>query len=255
MLGAYEIVSPLGSGGMGEMYRARDRKLGREVAIKVLPEAVERDADRIARFEREAKVLALLNHSHIAALYGMDLAGDRHFLIMELVEGETLADRIRRPEGLRLPGEGSGRPSGLPIDEALRIAIRIADALEAAHEKGIIHRDFKPANVKISRARAVHPVWSRDGRELVSQPQGGQQFAVHTITTRSSFAFSASVPVPRGGAVGLGPALQRNYDVMPDGRILGVIPSGQTQAAGPTTQQIQVVLNWFEELKARVPTP
>jgi serine/threonine-protein kinase len=135
-LGAYEIQSPLGSGGMGEVYRARDRKLGRAVAIKVLPEAVERDPDRIARFEREARVLALLNHPHIAALYGMERSGDRHFLIMELVDGETLADRLRR--------------GALPVEEALRIAIQIADALEAAHEKGIIHRDLKPANIKIS---------------------------------------------------------------------------------------------------------
>jgi serine/threonine protein kinase len=109
-LGAYEIVSLLGSGGMGEVYRARDRKLGREVAIKVLPEAVERDPDRIARFEREARVLALLNHPHIAALYGMELSGDRHFLIMELVEGETLADRLRR--------------GPMPVEDALRIASR-----------------------------------------------------------------------------------------------------------------------------------
>jgi serine/threonine protein kinase len=99
-LGAYEIQSPLGSGGMGEVYRARDRKLGREVAIKVLPEAVEREPDRIARLEREARVLALLNHPHIAALYGMELAGDRHFLIMELVEGERDGrELVSQPQG------------------------------------------------------------------------------------------------------------------------------------------------------------
>src|SRR5262245_11592873 len=135
-LGAYEVVSPLGAGGMGEVYRARDAKLGREVAVKILPEPFAFDPDRVARFEREAKVLAALNHPHIAALHGMEIARNRHFLIIELVEGETLADRLRR--------------GALPVDEALRIAIQIADALEAAHEKGIIHRDLKPANVKIS---------------------------------------------------------------------------------------------------------
>ena len=121
-LGVYEIASLLGSGGMGEVYRARDMKLGRGVAIKVLPEAFALDHDRISRFEREAKVLASLNHPHIAALHGMEVAGGQHFLIMELVEGETLADRLTR--------------GPVPVEDALRIAIQIADALEAAHKKG-----------------------------------------------------------------------------------------------------------------------
>jgi serine/threonine-protein kinase len=142
--GAYEIVSPLGAGGMGEVYRARDTKLGREVAVKVLPEALAGDPDRVQRFEREAKVLASLNHPHIAQLYGMEqsAAGDggaaRHFLVMELVEGETLHDRLQR--------------GALPVEEALAIAIQIADALETAHEQGIVHRDLKPANVKLRGA-------------------------------------------------------------------------------------------------------
>ena len=135
-LGAYEVLSALGAGGMGEVYRARDTKLGREVAIKVLPEAWAFDADRAARFEREAQVLASLNHPHIAALYGMEESGGRHFLVMELVEGETLAERLAR--------------GALPVNAALEIAHQIAEALEAAHEKGITHRDLKPANVKIT---------------------------------------------------------------------------------------------------------
>src|SRR3989442_417442 len=135
-LGLYEVVSPLGAGGMGEVYRARDTKLGRAVAVKVLPDALAADADRVARFEREAKALAALNHPHIAALYGMDEADGRHFLVMELVEGETLAERL-----LRGP---------MPVGEALKTATQIAEALEAAHEKGIVHRDLKPANVKIT---------------------------------------------------------------------------------------------------------
>ena len=135
-LGLYEIVSLLGSGGMGEVYRAHDTRLGRQVAVKVLPEIFAADPERIARLEREAKVLASLNHPHIAALYGLDQSGDRHFLVMELVEGETLADRIRR--------------GPLPVEEALKLALGIADALEAAHEKAIVHRDLKPANVKIA---------------------------------------------------------------------------------------------------------
>jgi serine/threonine protein kinase len=133
-LGPYEIVGPLGSGGMGEVYRARDTKLGREVAIKVLPPAVAQDAERLARFRREAQVLAALNHPNIAAIYGLEDVGDTPFLVMELVEGEDLAERLKR-----------GR---IPLDDALRIARQIAEALEEAHGKGIVHRDLKPANVK-----------------------------------------------------------------------------------------------------------
>ncbi len=135
-LGPYEILSPLGAGGMGEVYRARDAKLNREVAIKVLPEAVAEDAERLARFQREAQVLASLNHPHIAAIYGLEKAGNVEALVLELVEGETLAERIAA--------------GPIPLDEALPIARQIADALEAAHEKGIVHRDLKPANVKIT---------------------------------------------------------------------------------------------------------
>jgi len=135
-LGVYEIVAPLGAGGMGEVYRAKDTKLGRFVALKILPDLVQLDPDRVSRFEREAKALAALNHPHVASLHGMEEADGRHFLIMELVEGETVADRLRR--------------GPIPLQEAPAIAIQIAEALEAAHEKGIIHRDLKPANIKIT---------------------------------------------------------------------------------------------------------
>ena len=135
-LGAYEVVSPLGAGGMGEVYLARDTKLGRRVALKVLPDLFVQDADRVARFEREAKMLAALNHPHIAALHGMDQAAGRHFLVMELIEGETLAEHLHR--------------GPMPANEALIVARQIAEALEAAHEKGVIHRDLKPANVKLT---------------------------------------------------------------------------------------------------------
>jgi hypothetical protein len=134
-LGAYEVVSLLGEGGMGEVYRARDTKLGRDVALKILPEAFTLDGDRIARFRREAQVLASLNHPNIAAIYGFEDSGSTHALVLELVEGPTLADRIAK--------------GPLPLDEALPIAKQIAEALEAAHEQGIIHRDLKPANIKV----------------------------------------------------------------------------------------------------------
>src|SRR6516225_3471483 len=132
-LGVYEIGSPLGAGGMGEVYRARDTKLNRAVALKILPESVVHDPDRVARFRREAQVLAALNHPHIAQIYGLEEANGTQFLVLELVDGESLAERIKR--------------GPIPLDEALAIAKQIAEGLEAAHEKGIIHRDLKPANV------------------------------------------------------------------------------------------------------------
>src|SRR5215470_5357579 len=135
-LGHYEITTHLGSGGMGDVYQATDTKLGRKVAIKFLPEAFSHDAERLARFQREARVLASLNHSNIAAIHGLEEIDKRHFLVMELVPGETLADRIKR--------------GAICIEETLPIAKQIAEALEEAHEKGIIHRDLKPANIKVT---------------------------------------------------------------------------------------------------------
>ena len=140
-IGAFEVVGSLGAGGMGEVYRARDRRLDRDVAIKVMPEALAGDPERIARFEREAKTLASLNHPHIAAIYGLEESQGGRALVMELVEGPTLAEHLAAR-----PLSGS---RGLPLDEALPIARQIADALEAAHEQGIIHRDLKPANIKV----------------------------------------------------------------------------------------------------------
>ena len=135
-IGGYEIISPLGVGGMGEVYRARDTQLRREVAVKVLPEAVSHDGDRLARFQREAELLAALNHPNIAAIYGLEKSDLGTAIILELVDGDTLAEVIAR--------------GPLPIADALPIARAIADALEAAHDKGIVHRDLKPANIKIT---------------------------------------------------------------------------------------------------------
>ncbi len=135
-LGHYQVASRIGKGGMGEVYQAKDQKLGRDVAIKVLPEEFARDADRVARFQREAKLLASLNHPNIAAIYGLEESGGTNFLVLELVEGETLADRIKR--------------GPVPVEEALKLALQIVEALEAAHEKGVIHRDLKPANIKVT---------------------------------------------------------------------------------------------------------
>src|SRR5262245_48503098 len=134
-LGPYEILSLLGAGGMGEVYRARHRKLERDVAIKILPEALAADPDRIARFEREAKTLAALNHPGIAHIHGLEESDGIRALVLELVDGPTIADRIAQ--------------GPIPLDETLAIVRQIAEALEAAHEQGIVHRDLKPANVKM----------------------------------------------------------------------------------------------------------
>ena len=166
-LGPYEVGAPLGAGGMGEVYRAHDGKLGRDVAIKVLPESVAQDPERLARFEREARVLAALNHPGVAAIYGMEESTPVKALVLELVEGPTLQDRIE---------EGP-----IPVEEALDIARQIADALDAAHERGIVHRDLKPANVKLDPggkvkvldfglAKALDPAASGSSPDMTHSP-------------------------------------------------------------------------------------
>ena len=166
-LGPYDIVAPLGAGGMGEVYRGRDTRLNRDVALKVLPEAFSQDAERLTRFRREAHVLASLNHPHIGSIYGLEESGAVPCLVLELVDGETLADRLKR--------------GALPIDEAIRFATQLADALGAAHESGIIHRDLKPANIALTPddqvkvldfglARAIDPPVSQSSSPPTPKP-------------------------------------------------------------------------------------
>ena len=140
-LGPYQIIGPLGAGGMGEVYRAKDTRLGRDVAIKALPDEFSRDPERLARFEREARLMASLQHANIAGIYGLEVVEDHRYLVLEYVEGETLAARVRR--------------GAIPVDETIDIARAIAAALEAAHESGIVHRDLKPGNVMLTAAGEV----------------------------------------------------------------------------------------------------
>ena len=177
-LGAYQIVSAIGAGGMGEVYRGRDTKLDRDVAIKVLPETFASDPERIVRFQREAKTLASLNHPHIGAIYGLEESNGIRALVLELVEGPTLADRIAQ--------------GPIPLDEALPIAKQIAEALEAAHEQGIIHRDLKPANIKLKS----------DG--TVKVLDFGLAKAVEGSSTRVDLSASPTITSPAmtmGGAI------------------------------------------------------
>jgi serine/threonine-protein kinase len=175
---------------MGEVYRARDTKLNRDVALKILPDSVAHDADRIARFKREAQVLAALNHPHIAAIYGFDEAGSTQFLVLELVEGETLADRLKR--------------GPIPVDEAILIARQIAEALAEAHEKGIIHRDLKPANIAL-RGHDQVKVLDFGLAKLVAAPAGGASSSVSMSPTLTTPAMLTGVGMILGTAAYMAP--------------------------------------------------
>ena len=166
-LGHYAVTALIGEGGMGQVYQATDMKLNRQVALKILPEAFASDPDRLARFQREAQVLASLNHPNIAAIHGLEESDGQQALVLELVEGPTLADRIKQ--------------GPIPVDEALPIAKQIAEALEAAHEAGVLHRDLKPANIKIRHHGSVKVLDFGLAKAVVSmQPADSAQSATLT---------------------------------------------------------------------------
>ena len=174
-LGTYEVTAALGAGAMGEVWRARDTRLSRDVALKVLPESLSRDPERLQRFEREAQVLASLNHPNIAAIYGVEEAGATTALVLELVEGPTLDERI-----------GAGR---LSIDDAASIARQVAEALEYAHEHGVVHRDLKPANVKLTADGRVKVLDFGLAKAIAADPAGRSDSAVSpTITSLGTIA-------------------------------------------------------------------
>src|SRR5262245_57292987 len=226
-LGAYEIVSPLGVGGMGVVYRARDTRLKRDVAIKVLPEAFSQDPDRLGRFQREAELLASLNHPNIAAIYGLERGEAGTAIVLELVEGETLADVIAR--------------GALLIDDALPIARAIADALEAAHDKGIVHRDLKPANVKITSEGKVK-VLDFGLAKAIEQTTGSGSLAHNQLTASPTLSLHATYAgVILGTAAYMSPeqargkAVDRRTDIWAFGCVLFEMLTGkQTFDAGET---------------------
>jgi eukaryotic-like serine/threonine-protein kinase len=225
-LGVYEITAPIGEGGMGQVYRATDTALGRQVAIKILPDAFAADPERFARFEREAKTLASLNHPHVAAIYAVEKSRGIHALVMELVEGEDLAQRMLR--------------GAIPIDEALPIAKQIAEALEAAHEQGIIHRDLKPANIKVrgdgtvkvldfGLAKALDPT-SRSSPGLSMSPT----LITPAMTQAGMILGTAAYMSPEQAR---GRTVDRRADVWAFGAVLFEMLSGRQAFSGETVSE------------------
>ena len=224
-LGPYEILAALGAGGMGEVYRARDTKLGREVALKVLPEAFASDPQRMARFERAARVLASLNHPNIASIHGLEESGSTRALVMELVEGPTLAERAR-----------SGP---LPVDEALRTACQIAEALVAAHEKGIIHRDLKPANVKVTPAGAVKVLDFGLAKAMEDPVASDNAPDSPTLTAAATQADTImGTPAYMAPEQARGQAVDKRADIWAFGAVLFEMLTGQHAFAGETTSDV-----------------
>jgi eukaryotic-like serine/threonine-protein kinase len=245
-LGAYEIVSALGAGGMGEVYRATDPRLKRQVAIKVLPQSFADDPERLARFQREAELLALMNHPHIATVYGLEEAGGINALVMELVDGEDLAKRIAR-----------GR---VPLPEALAIARQTADALDAAHERGVIHRDLKPANIKV-RADGAVKVLDFGLAKAIDGPAGASQGASTTVTsaelTRQG-AMLGTVAYMSPEQIRGRPATRRS-DIWAFGCVMYEMLTGQAPFAGRTAGEVLANVlksepDW-QQLPADTPEP
>jgi eukaryotic-like serine/threonine-protein kinase len=227
-LGPYAIVAPLGAGGMGEVYRATDTKLGRDVAIKVLPAEVAGDPERLARFEREARLLASLNHPNIAAIHGLEEADGKPFLVLELVEGEDLSERLKR--------------GALPVDEALGIAKQIAEALEEAHEKGIVHRDLKPANVKLTPDGKVKVLdfglakaYGGDATSGSSADLSQSPTLAHTGTLAGAILGTAAYMSPEQAR---GKPVDRRADVWAFGAVLYEMLSGRQLFGAETVSDI-----------------
>ena len=227
-LGPYEITAPLGAGGMGEVFRARDTKLDREVAIKVLPADLARDEERLARFRREAHLLAALNHPNVAAIHGLDEADGKPFLVLELVPGEDLAQRLKR--------------GPIPLDEALPLARQVAEALEEAHEKGIVHRDLKPANVKVTPDGKVKVLdfglakaWSGDAGAGSSPDLSQSPTLAHTGTAAGLILGTAAYMSPEQAR---GKTVDRRADIWAFGVVLFEMLTGKALFAGETVTDV-----------------
>jgi eukaryotic-like serine/threonine-protein kinase len=240
-LGSYEVVALLGVGGMGEVYRARDSKLGREVALKVIPEGFTQDPQRMARFEREAKLLALFNHPNIASIYGLEDSTSVRALVLELAEGPTLADRIKQ--------------GAVPMDEALQIAKQIAEALEYAHERNVVHRDLKPANIKLTSKDEVKVL---DFGLAKAIEDDANSIDISTSPTISQMATQAGIIL--GTAAYMSPeqakgkSVNRRADIWAFGCLLLEMLSGKTAFSGETVTDTLAAVVLKEPDWSQLPT-
>src|ERR1700704_5528094 len=250
-LGPYEILSAIGAGGMGEVYRARDTKLGRDVALKILPDVFASDPDRLARFTREAQTLAALNHPHIAHIHGLEEAGGLRALVMELVDGEDLADRIAH--------------GPIPLDEALPIARQIAEALEAAHGQGIIHRDLKPANIKVRADGTVKVLDFGLAKAMDPLSSSSAAAALASSPTITSPAAMTAAGIILGTAAYMSPeqargkVLDKRTDIWAFGCVLyemltGLRPFGGHDVTDTIAAVVRADPDW-SKLPTNTPTP
>ena len=253
-IGSFEIRSALGAGGMGEVYRARDTKLGRDVALKVLPQTLAGDPDRIARFRREAQVLASLNHTNIAAIHGLEEAGGTPVLVLELVEGPTLADRVL--------------DRAFPVDEALSIARQMAEALEAAHEHGIVHRDLKPANVKLRPDGVVKVLDFGLAKALDGPAEAGHYVKDRSVRLQPDLTASPTIASPAMTRIGVilgtasymspeqarGLAVERAADIWAWGCVLFEMLSGRRAFDGADTTEVIAAVVRGEPDWSRLPS-
>jgi serine/threonine protein kinase len=230
----YYITAEIGKGGMGEVYQAKDTKLGRYVAIKVLPQEFAQDTDRIARFQREAKLLASLNHPNIAAIYDLEESDGTNFLVMELVEGDTLDDRIKK--------------GPIPVEESLKLALQIAEALEAAHEKGVIHRDLKPANIKVTPDGKVKVLDFGLAKAVMADGAGKDSSQLETLSkTLTMEGTMQGTPAYMSPQQVRGESVDRQSDIWAFGCVLFEMHTGRHPFRGDT------VSNTFERILTQDP--
>jgi eukaryotic-like serine/threonine-protein kinase len=243
-LGSYEVLALIGAGGMGEVYSARDTLLNRNVALKVLPEVFAADPERMARFEREAKLLASLNHTNIAAIYGLEESGPTRALVMELVEGPTLAERISA--------------GAVPLDEALPIAKQLAEALEYAHDQSVIHRDLKPANIKVKPDGMVKVLDFGLAKALTDEPTAANMSNSPTLSMNATVAgvilVTAAYMSPEQAR---GKAANRRADIGAFGVVLYEMLTGRQAFQGEDVSEILAFVMTkepaFDALPAKTP--
>src|SRR5262249_11248541 len=221
-IGTYEIIGALGSGGMGEVYRAHDTRLKRDVAVKTLPEEFSRNPARVARFQREAEVLASLNHVNIASIYQFEESGDSRFLILELVEGETLAERLTQ--------------GPLPIEEALRVASQVCEAIEAVKEKNVIHRDLKPANIKFTMDGKIKLLDFGLAQVFEVEPAAFDASTAPTLTTTGDAVLGTAAYMSPEQA--RGKTVDKRTDIWAFGCVLFEMLTGSQAFAGETASDI-----------------